>query len=81
MLVSTRVVEISGEGVEVEQDGKKQMLSGFDSIVLALGYTPVSGLYEQVKEMVPETYLLGDARNPGNVMEVLSEAIDTGRLI
>jgi len=81
MLVSTRVVEISGEGVVVEQDGKKQMLSGFDSIVLALGYTPVSGLYEQVKEMVPETYLLGDARNPGNVMEVLSEAIDTGRLI
>ncbi len=38
----------------------------------------VEELYEAVKKVVSETYLLGDAHSPQKVMEALSEAADVG---
>ena len=78
ILTSTKVTEILEREVLVEQDGKKKELTGFDSIVIALGYVPVIELHDQVKESVPEIYLVGDAHRPMKVMEALSEAVDIG---
>ncbi|MBT3367957.1 MAG: FAD-dependent oxidoreductase [Nitrospina sp.] len=76
MLDSTKVDEILNDCVIVEQDGTKQKMAGFDNIVLALGYASVNDLYDQIKELVAETYLVGDARTPGNVMVTLRDAVD-----
>ena len=78
ILTSTKITEILGGRVLAEQNGKKKELSGFDSIVLALGYVPVTELYNQLKECMSEIYLVGDAHRPMKVMEALSEAVDIG---
>jgi 2,4-dienoyl-CoA reductase-like NADH-dependent reductase (Old Yellow Enzyme family)/thioredoxin reductase len=78
---STKVMGMIEGGVMVERNGKQESLSGFDTIILAMGYVSNAELYEAVKKVVSETYVLGDARSPQKVMEALTEAADMGAKI
>jgi pyruvate/2-oxoglutarate dehydrogenase complex dihydrolipoamide dehydrogenase (E3) component len=81
IMTSTKVLEVLQDGVVVEVGGEKERLSGFDSVVVALGYVSSSEFCSQVREIVPETYAVGDARNPRRLMEALSDAMDTAAKI
>jgi pyruvate/2-oxoglutarate dehydrogenase complex dihydrolipoamide dehydrogenase (E3) component len=74
---SAKVLELTTDGCVAEINGERTEISGFDTIVLALGYAPVSALYEQVRRRVTETYLVGDARTPRKVMESMTDAFET----
>jgi 2-enoate reductase len=78
ILTSARAIRIVNGGVVIEQDGRAQELSGFDSIVIALGYTADQELFNRLKGSVPELYLVGDAERPSKIMECLSHAVDVG---
>jgi hypothetical protein len=52
-----------------------QFDSGLASV--ALGYVSSSEFCSQVREIIPETYVVGDARNPRRLMEALTDAMDT----
>ncbi|MBW1767572.1 MAG: FAD-dependent oxidoreductase [Deltaproteobacteria bacterium] len=67
IITSAKVIEILEDGVLVERNGKKEKLTGYDSIVAAFGYVSVAELYEEVKNKIPETYVVGDAHNPSKV--------------
>jgi 2,4-dienoyl-CoA reductase-like NADH-dependent reductase (Old Yellow Enzyme family)/thioredoxin reductase len=75
---SAKVTEVTEDGMVVEVEGKRERVSGFDSIVLALGYVAEDGLYDRVKAEVTEAYLVGDAHSPQKVMEALTEALEIG---
>ena len=81
MITSARVVEILPDGVLVERNGQKERLSGFETIVMAVGSTPDNQLYGPVKEMIPEVYLVGDANKPGKILEALTDAIEVAQRI
>jgi len=78
---STKVTEIVDGGVIVETEGRKEELLGFDTIVIALGYTSSSELYSQLKSVVSEVHLVGDAKRPQKIMEALTEAVEVGTQI
>jgi pyruvate/2-oxoglutarate dehydrogenase complex dihydrolipoamide dehydrogenase (E3) component len=78
---STKVTEIVDGGVIVETEGQKEELLGFDTIVIALGYTSSSELYSQLKSVVSEVHLVGDAKRPQKIMEALTEAVEVGTQI
>jgi 2-enoate reductase len=52
-----------------------------DGIVLAVGLEPEKGLYETLRGQIPNLYLIGDARNPQNVLNAVWDAYEIGRMI
>jgi NADPH-dependent 2,4-dienoyl-CoA reductase/sulfur reductase-like enzyme len=81
MITSARVMEILLEGAVVERRGQKERLIGFDHIVMAVGSISNSELYEGIKEIVAEVYLVGDAAKPKKIMEALADAMELAQRI
>jgi 2-enoate reductase len=53
-----------------------------DSFVLAIGMQPVNGIsVEELKDMIPEVYAIGDCIRPRHVMSAIWEGYRTARLI
>ena len=57
-------------------DAPEQVLDGFDSIVLALGTRNYDPFGEEIKNVVPEVYVIGDAKKAGKVYAATHEAVD-----
>ncbi len=68
---NSMVKEIKADGIIVAHQGQEETLSGFDSIVLALG----SASYQPFEEnLVKEQYVLGDATKARRAIDALREA-------
>lgn len=61
MHTNTKVLEFLPDGAVVEKNGVREELRGFDSIVLAMGAEPYNPLEEEVRKLVGEVYVVGDA--------------------
>lgn len=73
----TRVEEIALPRLTVSDgQGEKRQMDGFDSVIVAAGRRPESGLLEEVREALPGTrvYTAGDANVPGLAIEAVHEA-------
>ena len=73
-----KVSEFFPDGVSYElADGTKGELRGFDSIILAMGSRSCNPLEEKVKQFVPQTIVIGEAKKaPGNACIATGEAFD-----
>ncbi len=78
--LSTKVVEIKDESIVVEKDGVQDEIKA-DTVVLAVGYKANDDLYHALKESVKEIYLLGDAKQPSNIMHAVADGNKVGREI
>jgi 2,4-dienoyl-CoA reductase (NADPH2) len=79
-LTHTRAKEITATGIIVDRAGKEDLIPG-DTVVIATGAKPVNGLYEKLKDRVPEIFLIGDAKTPRKALEAVAEALSVGRII
>lgn len=61
----------------IETQGVEQKTGPFDTVVLAAGSTPVNELQEQVKGLVPEIYVIGDASKPGKILAAVEAGAET----
>lgn len=70
MYAGTKVLKFDGSDIEIEKDGKAEVLSGFDTIVLAIGYRSLDELSEAIKTEIPniEVRLIGDAAGRGRTI-------------
>lgn len=81
ILTSTKAVRFGPDGLWVEDKEGLKKLSGFDSIVVAMGAIPQNELAPILKDKVPEVYIIGDAVKPREVMEAILEATETAAKI
>ena len=58
------------------EDGSEHTLEGFDSVVLAMGARNYDPLSEKVKEIVKETYIIGDAVRARRALDATAEAME-----
>ncbi|HLB12544.1 MAG TPA: FAD-dependent oxidoreductase, partial [Dehalococcoidia bacterium] len=73
VITDARVEEINQKGVVVaNKEGEKRLVEA-DTVVLAAGVRARNGLYEQVKGLVPEAYLVGDGVKPRRLMDAIHE--------
>jgi hypothetical protein len=72
--------EITGQGVVIDRGGREELIAG-DTVVLATGAKSVSSLADQIKDRVPETYVIGDAKSPRKALEAVAEGLAVGRTI
>ena len=66
--------------VVVLKDGKEQILE-VDTVVVAVGAKSDIKLWESIKEIVPEIYLVGDCVEPRRIRDAVSEGHRIGMLI
>jgi 2-enoate reductase len=52
-----------------------------DNIVAAVGLRPERELYQSLQRKISNLYLIGDSRNPQNVMNAVWDAYEVGRMI
>ncbi|MDD4860032.1 MAG: hypothetical protein PHR56_07500, partial [Dehalococcoidales bacterium] len=73
-----KVIAITDSGVTaVDSNGKQVELAG-DKVVLALGLTAQAGLYDELRDKVRETYLIGDAASPRRLEQAIREGYRAG---
>jgi len=79
-ITSVKVKAITDEGVVIIRDGQEETIIA-DSIVLALGTTPVNQLTEELKGKVAEIHVIGDANKPRKVIDAIYEGAVAARQI
>lgn len=73
ILTSTKIIRINDSNVEIERDGKQNMIQA-DKVVIAAGYSPKKEL--ECTELATEVYTIGDAARVGNLMSVIKDAYE-----
>ena len=52
-----------------------------DSVILSVGYQEENSLYKELEELLPEIYLLGDAKKVSNIMYAVWDAFEVANHI
>lgn len=76
ILVNTKVKEFTPDGVIAIQNDEEVNLGQFDDVILTVGTHPVSEVYDQVKDLAKEVYVIGDAKKPGQIYHATHQAYD-----
>jgi len=74
-MVEAPLKEVKKDGVVVTKDGAEEFIKA-DSVVLATGFVPDPSLYEAIKEVVPETYAIGNTVSKGHAIQGTGEALE-----
>jgi 2,4-dienoyl-CoA reductase-like NADH-dependent reductase (Old Yellow Enzyme family)/thioredoxin reductase len=76
LLTQTKVNAISDSSALVATPESERKIGPFDTFVLAIGAVPVNELAEQVKGLVSEVYLIGDADKPGKILAAVEKGAE-----
>jgi 2,4-dienoyl-CoA reductase (NADPH2) len=77
ILTGTKAVGLKAEGVEIEKGQNRDLLPA-DSVVVAVGAEPENSLVDEIGELVPQIFTIGDAKTPRNALEAIKEGFLTG---
>ena len=81
-ITGAKVCRFFEDGVEYETaDGEKHETRGYDTVVLSMGYRNYNPLEEQVKAIVPDTYVIGDAIRARRALDATKEAYEVASQI
>jgi 2,4-dienoyl-CoA reductase-like NADH-dependent reductase (Old Yellow Enzyme family)/thioredoxin reductase len=72
----SKVNKITKDGVEiVGKNGKTQFLTA-DTVITAFGMAPNAAAIEELAGLVPETYIVGDSNQAGNIASANTDAFN-----
>ncbi|WP_288200096.1 FAD-dependent oxidoreductase [uncultured Pleomorphomonas sp.] len=80
ILTSSYVAEPVAGGFKV-RSGDTETIVPADSAILAIGYRSERSLYDKARNLVPEVYSFGDARQVSNIMYAIWDAYEVARSI
>lgn len=80
-LASATVKQITEDGAIITRDGKEETIEGIDHIIIACGTKSVDTLSKSIEGVVPEVYVIGDAKQPRLALEAIAEGAEVGRKI
>jgi thioredoxin reductase len=73
--------EITSKGLVVKtKDGKTELIKA-DTIITALPLLPNTALFESMKGKAKEVYSIGDANNPGYIVDAIAAGAKIGHEI
>jgi 2-enoate reductase len=81
VLTRTSLVEVLEDGALLIDHESRRRHSSADGIVVAVGLKPERGLYQALRNQTPNLYVIGDCRNPQNVMNAVWDAYEIGRMV
>jgi len=72
------VEEVTAKAVFLRVGEERKMIEGMEAIVLAVGVRPKNELANKLKGIIPEIYVVGDARETRNALEAVLEGVEVG---
>ncbi|RDY32385.1 FAD-dependent oxidoreductase [Lachnotalea glycerini] len=76
-VTGAKVSEFNTDGVTYTlEDGTKKQLSGFDNVVLAMGYRNYNPFEEEASNLAKEVYVIGDAIRARRALDATREAYE-----
>ena len=69
---------ITEEGVLIVTNGPKEFFLRADHIVLAAGAIPNQEMCQELQGKVPKCYVVGDCRQPRNILAAIHEGAEVG---
>ncbi|KAI7259083.1 hypothetical protein KC345_g10401, partial [Hortaea werneckii] len=76
LLTNTVVSGADDHGFVLKNQAGEERVLEADSAILAVGYSPQKKLFEEISNELPETYLLGDAKQVSNIMYAVWDAYE-----
>jgi NADH:flavin oxidoreductases, Old Yellow Enzyme family len=80
IITNASVTSTVAGGLIIDRGGIEEMVEA-DSAIVAIGYSPRRKLYDETAGLVPESYLLGDARVIQNIMYAIWDAYEVAKNI
>ncbi len=81
-ITGAKVSEIHKDGVSYTlEDGTRNCINGFDSVVLAMGYRNYNPFGEDVDKLAKEVYVIGDAVKARRALDATREAYEAAKNI
>jgi 2,4-dienoyl-CoA reductase-like NADH-dependent reductase (Old Yellow Enzyme family)/thioredoxin reductase len=80
IITNAKVTKINKDSVVYEIDGKENTVAA-DTIIAALGLRSRKGIVDELRDVCPETYVIGDAVRGRKLYQCTHEAWDTVRRI
>ncbi len=77
ILTGTKCQELTDRGLDIVTSGGKRITLPADTVVVAAGAKPDQELYQQVRGMVSELYLIGDCVEPRKIRDAIDEGFST----
>ena len=71
-----KAIEVTGDGLKIQKESREELLPA-DSVVIAVGSYSENAL-ASFKDLVPELYVIGDAKKPRNALEAIKEGFLIG---
>mgnify|MGYP001767852636 CR=1 FL=1 len=81
MITGAVVSRIFADGAEILLNGEARELHGYDHVINAMGAESVNGLAPFAEKYAGETYVIGDAQQPRQALQAISEGYETGNKI
>lgn len=81
ILTDTKVLDVTKEGVIVNDKNAEKILLKADTVILAVGLEPDKSLVHALKDKVPEVYTIGDCVEPRMVINAIEEGFHIARRI
>jgi len=81
VITNAEIKQFLDDGMVISRDGVEETLAGADKIVLAMGTTRFDELSKAVRDMVPELFVIGDAREPRKILEAVAEGAEIAKSI
>ena len=76
-ITGAKVSKFYEDGVEYETaDGQRYESRGYDSVILSMGFRNYNPFGEEIKAIVPDTYVLGDATRARRALDATKEAYE-----
>jgi 2,4-dienoyl-CoA reductase-like NADH-dependent reductase (Old Yellow Enzyme family)/thioredoxin reductase len=74
MITSAKIQAITQDGVEyLDHEGKSHTILA-DTVILATGFVPRLEFEQLFKESAPKTYMVGNCKNPGKIIDAIDQA-------
>lgn len=76
-ITGAKVSQFFPDGVSYTlEDGSEGSLRGFDHVVLSMGYRNNDTISEEIKKIIPNTYVIGDAVKARKAMDATAEGLN-----
>ncbi len=80
-ILNTSLLEVKDGAVELIDKNFRRSTVPADTVVISIGLKAENKLYKEIAKEVPNTYLIGDANNPRNIMYAIWDAYEVARKI
>jgi len=74
------LLEVNEGGVFLDDNGNLLSIQA-DTVVLAVGFSPVIDLFAELKLIAPEIHVIGDCKTPRDALEAMHEGAELGRIL